>query len=121
MPGDDGSPGINQYGWIGQMEIKQTTKTSFLKVMGANPINKTLDFLIENERDSWTMAEISKNAGVGYSTLKLVLPKLLKNELIFIDKQIGKLKLYKINKENKIVSKLYLLHNTINKESISNI
>lgn len=95
-------------------EIKLSTKTSFLRVMGANPINRVLDFLIENDRESWTMIEISKNANIGYSTLKLILPKLLKNKLIIIQKQIGKTKLYAVNKDNIIVKKIYELYNQIN-------
>jgi len=94
-------------------EVKITSKTSFLKIMGANPINRVIDFLIENERDSWSMVEISKNANVGYSTLKLILPKMLKTELIIITKEIGKIKLYTINKENIIVKKLFALHKEI--------
>jgi len=99
-------------------EIKQSTKTSFLRVMGSSPVNRVLDFLIENDRDSWTMVEISKNAGVGYSTLKIVLPRLLKTELIIIRKVVGKAKLYAINKENQVVKKLYNLYTQINLSEI---
>ena len=95
-------------------EIQQTTKTSFLKVMGTSPINRVLDFLIENDRESWSMLEISKKAKIGYSTLKIILPRLEKEELIIVQKEIGKIKLYKINKENLIVRKLYSLYNQIN-------
>lgn len=95
------------------VEIKLKSKTSFLIVMGASPINRILDFLIENERESWSMIEISKNAGVGYATLKLILPRLLKNGLITIKKQIGKIKLYSINKENPVAKKLFGLHEEI--------
>lgn len=95
-------------------EIKNLAKTFFLEIMGASPMNRVLDFLIENDRTSWSMVEISKNAGVGYSTLKLILPRLEKNKLILVDKQIGKIKLYKINKEDSIVKKIYSLHKEIN-------
>ncbi len=94
-------------------EIKLSSRTSFLKIMGANPINRVLDFLIENERTSWSMVEISKNANVGYSTLKIILPKMLETNLIKVVKKIGKIKLYVINKESSIVKKLFLLHKEI--------
>jgi predicted transcriptional regulator len=95
------------------MKTNKNSKTFFLKVMGANPINRVLDFMIENERESWAITEISKQANVGYSTLKILLPKMEKNNLLKITKQVGKLKLYTIHKENPIVAKIYELHNQI--------
>ena len=89
-------------------------KTNFVRVMGDTPINRVLDFLIENERESWTMVEMRNEAEVGYSTLKLLIPKMLNNGLITITKTVGKSKLYKINKENIAVKKIYSLYNTIN-------
>lgn len=102
-------------------EKKENINTSFLKIMGNSPINKVLDFLIENERESWSMNEISENANVGYSTLKLILPKIVKNNLVYIKKEIGKIKLYTINKENAIVKKIYDLYKTINKSEIERL
>lgn len=98
-------------------EIKLTAKTSFLNVMGINPINRVLDFLIENDRESWAMVEISKKARVGYSTLKIILPKMEENKLIIITKKIGKTKLYSINKDSEIIKKLYALYKVITLES----
>lgn len=99
-------------------EEVQTSDTAFLEVMGASPINKVLGFLIENERASWSMNEISENANVGYSTLKIVLPKMLKNKLLFVDKRIGKIKLYKINKENEIIKFIVSIYKTIEKREL---
>ncbi len=93
-------------------------KTSFLKIMGATPVNRVIDFLIENDRDSWTMKEISDNANIGYSTLKIILPRMIKREIITIKKKVGTSNLYVINKENPVVNKIYELYNTINKQEI---
>ncbi|MBU3897083.1 MAG: hypothetical protein KJ697_04090 [Nanoarchaeota archaeon] len=89
-------------------------KTSFLEVMGDSPINKVIDFLIENDRESWSMIEICKNANVGYSTLKLILPQLLKYDLIIIKKTVGKINFYQINKESIIVKRIYSLYEETN-------
>jgi len=97
------------------------TQVSFLKVMGDSPINKVLDFLIENDRESWSMNEISENANVGYSTLKLVLPKMAKNDLIIVKKKIGKIKLYTINKSSSIVKMIYELYKEVNKKEIERL
>ena len=49
-------------------ELKLITNTSFLEVMGDSPINKVIDFLIENDRESWSMNEISENASPLYES-----------------------------------------------------
>ena len=59
-------------------ELNKTEETFFIKVMGKSPNNKVLNFLIENDRESWSMNEISEQGNIGYSTLKLLLPKMLK-------------------------------------------
>lgn len=89
-----------------EKEAQATGTTVFLEVMGASPINKVLDFLIENDRASWSMNEISENANAGYSTLKILLPKMLKNNLLLVDKQIGKIKLYRINRNNEVIKRV---------------
>ena len=88
--------------------------------MGKNPINRILDFLIENDRDSWNMVEIRDNANVGYSTLKQILPKMLNSKLIKITKTVGKSNLYMINKNSEIVNKIYELHKKIIESEIEN-
>jgi len=102
-------------------EIKEKEKTSFVRIMGNSPINRILDFLIENDRTNWSMIEIKDGAKVGYATLKLILPRLLNKNLIAIDKEIGKVKLYKINSENSIVKRIYDLYKEINRAELRNI
>jgi hypothetical protein len=92
--------------------------TNFIQILGDTPTNKILDFLIENDREHWTMVEIRDNAKVGYSTLKLIIPKMIKKKLIIVDKKVGKSNLLKINKKNLVVQKIYDLYNTINKQEI---
>ena len=89
-------------------------KTNFVKVMGESPRIKVLDFLIENGRTRWSLSEL-REARVGYSTLKILMPELLKLGIVKIDDVYGKLKLYKINKENPLVSSIIKLYNQINR------
>ncbi len=93
-------------------------KTNFVEVMGDNPTTRVIDFLIENDRDIWTMVEMRDGAEVGYSTLKVILPKMLKNNLIIVKKTVGKSRLFAINRENFIIKKMYELYNIINKVEI---
>lgn len=94
-------------------EVKLKTKTSFLNVMGANPTNRILDFLIENKRESWAMVEIRDNANVGYSTLKIIIPRMEKMGLIKVVKKVGTSKFYTINEESPIIKKIESLHREI--------
>ena len=64
------------------------------------------------------MLEISEHARVGYSTLKIIIPRLVKDKLIVIKRTVGKSHLYAINKGNPIVEGIYNLYNKINKEEI---
>ena len=98
-----------------KMKTEDQTKTNFLEIIGDSPTTRVIDFLIENDRDSWTLIEIKNNAGIGYSTLKILMPKLLEYDLLEIKKIVGKSKLYTINKNNEIVRKLYELYNISNK------
>lgn len=93
-------------------------KTNFVEIMGDNPTARILDFLIENDRDSWTLVEIRDSAEVGYSTLKIIMPQMLKNDLVIIKKKVSKSNLYTINKDNPIIKKIYELYNTINQTEI---
>jgi hypothetical protein len=104
-----------------QLTVQQEPEvddTVFLEVMGKSPVNKVLDFLIENERDSWTMKEISEGRNVGYSTLKILLPRMIQHKLIIIGREIGKSKLYKINKDNEIIKYLYKIYNALEKQAL---
>lgn len=81
-------------------------KTIFQETLGDAPQVKILNFLIENERTSWSLIEIKDNTNTGYATLKYMLPKMLKKNLVIIDKKVGKTNLYKINLDNEAIKHL---------------
>lgn len=76
-----------------------TKKTKLKKYFGDSPTLRIIDFLLDNETESYNFVEIMKKAKVGYSTCKIILPRLLKLNIVKIDRIIGKSKLYKINKK----------------------
>lgn len=75
----------------------------FLKMFGFSPINKIMDFLIVFDKFDYSMMDISEKANIGYSTLKTLIPQLLKRKIIVQTRVAGKSQMYKINKENQIV------------------
>jgi len=87
--------------------------TNLIYYLGKSPEIKILDFLIENKRTSWNITEIEKQGGIARSTIKLIIPKLFKLNLIKIERKVGNSKLYMINLENEIVKKVVRLSNLI--------
>jgi len=80
-------------------------KSIFLKKQGESPKNKVLDFLITHSDLDYSLKEISKYSGAGYSTVKLMMKDLLKNKWVAATRKISKIKLYKLNTENIEVKK----------------
>lgn len=88
-------------------------ETSFLEMMGDNPRNRVLDFLIENRRVSWQYKEIIDSQEIGYSTLKKIIPELSRLGLVMIEEVIGRNKMVRINMKNPVVKELVRLQLTI--------
>lgn len=57
------------------------TETNLLYYLGKSPELKVLDFLIENERNEWSIAELVEN-GMSRPTVKKALEKLLKLNMV---------------------------------------
>lgn len=93
--------------------MEEAQKSIFLEVMGNYPINRVLDFLIIHEDFDYSMKEIAVKSGVGYSTLKLFWKDLVNSGIMEFTRNIGKAKLYKLNKKNSIVEQFKKLYWTI--------
>ena len=75
-------------------------KSLFLKKQGDSPKNKVLDFLITYSELDYSLKEIAKHSGAGYSTVKILIKKLVKDGWIIPTRKISKIKLYKLNVGN---------------------
>jgi|GEM_PF-3807028 len=99
-------------------ELTEQSPTFLVAYLGGGPTLKTLQFLLENRREHWSMKEIAQQGNIAYPSLKIVLPQLLARNLIIIDKRIGKIKLYRINVTNPIVKKLAELESAVIKQEV---
>ena len=81
-------------------------QSAFVNTLGKTPQIKVLDFLMDNVLSSYTLFEIKNETDTGYATLKYLLPKMLKDKLVIIDKKVSKANLYKLNTENKAIQHL---------------
>ncbi len=80
-------------------------KTVFLQIFGNSPVLRVLDFLVVNDDFDYSMTDISKLSGVGYSTLKIFWLRLEEKKIVIKTRGIGRAKLYKLNYENPVVKK----------------
>ena len=81
-------------------------KSIFVEYFGGSPYVKVLDFLIEGQEFDYSMTEVARGAGVGWSAFTLIWQKLLDKEIITPTRAIGNAKLFKLNRKNLFVNKL---------------
>ena len=81
-------------------------KSVFVEYFGDSPYIKVLDFLIQGQMFDYSMTEIARGAGIGWSAFTRIWVSLLEKNLIIQTRTIGNAKLFKLNKENPIVQKI---------------
>ncbi|MBI4044805.1 MAG: hypothetical protein HY392_03790 [Candidatus Diapherotrites archaeon] len=84
-----------------------------LDFLGDNPNTRLLEFLITGREFDYSLTDMAKNAGIGWSTLHRILPRLLKQEIIIETREIGRAKLFKLNQKNEEVKKLTELYDSL--------
>lgn len=65
--------------------------------LGNSPRIKIIQFFINNKNSSYSIREILLGANVKHRNLVDTLKDLLKKDMIYIDKKVGKSNLYRIN------------------------
>ena len=81
----------------------------FVEYFGGSPYIKVLDFLLTGADFDYSMTEVARGAGVGWSAFTKIWEKLLSKKIIVPTRTIGNAKLFKLNKENPVVQKLIKL------------
>jgi len=83
--------------------MKQTS--IFLDIVGDCPRMRILQYLIEGRNFDYTLTDLT-NAGVSWGTLHTEFPKLLSYGIVVKVREVGRAKLYKIDKSNPVAKKL---------------
>jgi len=86
--------------------MEQEEQSIFVEYFGSSPYIKVLDFLIQGKEFDYSMTEVARGAGVGWSAFTNIWEKLLEKEIIIPTRQIGNAKLFKLNKKSSFVVKL---------------
>ncbi len=81
----------------------------FIEVFGKNPMIRILDFLITFQAFDYPLTAIAEKAGVSYSTLQMLWPKLEKNNLVIVTRKVGKSSLFKLNTSHPAIKQLIRL------------
>lgn len=79
---------------------------ALMHIFGNKPIPKVLDFFTVNQFWDYSLRDVSRETGISYRTLQIVIPSLVKKNLLKYTRTEGKAKLYQINKESAVVREL---------------
>ena len=67
---------------------------------------RVLDYLLIERDLDFSITDLANNAGIGRATLYRLWDKLIENKIIVHTRNIGKAKLFKLNKENEKIKRL---------------
>lgn len=84
------------------------------KLFTGSATARIIDILWENQGTDLTLTDISKKAGIHYTTLMKALPLLERLGMVKMTRRVGNAKLYRINKDDAMVKRLIKLMNELN-------
>ncbi|MBU0979841.1 MAG: hypothetical protein KJ709_03470 [Nanoarchaeota archaeon] len=87
----------------------------FAEYFGDYPLIRVLDFLILGRDMDYSMTEICKNAGVGWTAFSELWPQLVDKDIVVLTRKIGNAKLFKLNASNPWVKELIRMDKVITK------
>ena len=80
-------------------------KQVFLQQEGDTPKNRIWNFLIVHSEYDYSMKDIARYSGVGYTTLKSIWKEFKQKKIVIQTREVGKAKMYKLNLKNPVVEK----------------
>ena len=88
--------------------------TLFMEFFGTkNPVLKVLDFLMDNEAYDHSKSDIARGAGISRATLFNIWKVIERNGVVVATREVGRARMYKLNKKNPIVKKFMELDDVI--------
>ncbi|MBI2129809.1 hypothetical protein HYU07_06250 [Candidatus Woesearchaeota archaeon] len=94
------------------------TNLLFIKFMGDSPMIRVLDYLLTERDLDFSITDMAENAGIGRATLYRIWDNLIKNRIIARTRDIGKAKLFKLNKDNPKIKKLIEISDMLTLEEL---
>ena len=81
-------------------------KSLFIEFMGDSPTIRILDYLLTERELDFSITDMAENSRIGRATLYRIWDKLIENKIIIHTRDIGRAKLFKLNKENPKIKKI---------------
>lgn len=97
------------------MTSRMEEKSVFVEYLGDYPLIRVLDFLVEGRDMDYSMTEVARNSGVGWTAFSDIWPQLTKKEIVVFTRKIGNAKLFRLNTKNPWVKELIRMDNVITK------
>jgi DNA-binding transcriptional regulator YhcF (GntR family) len=88
-------------------------KEQFIQILGDNSKTRLLEFLIVGRDFDYCLSEMAEKANISWTSLHRVFPEFEKNKIVVKSRDIGRAKLYKINKENLFAKKMIELYDSL--------
>ena len=85
-------------------------RSLFLRIFGDSPVLRVMDFFMVYEDFDYSMKDIARKAGLGYATLKLFWPDLIRQKIVKQTRIVGKAKLFRLNLQNPVVQQFRNLY-----------
>lgn len=109
---------IERYKYLKVLQNAMERESLFVAYMGDSPTIRVLDYLLTERDLDFSLTDIAINAYIGRATLYRILDNLILYQIIIPTRVIGKAKLYKLNKENKVIKKLIEIDDMLVKEEL---
>ncbi len=95
--------------------------SAFLNLEGNTVKNRIWNFLILHSEFDYSMKDIAKFSDVSYTALKEIWKILIKRKIVIHTRDVGRAKMYKLNRENSQVEKFVnyywsVVDSVVNKE-----
>lgn len=78
----------------------------FIKLLGDYPLIRVLNYLLIYRDLDYSLTDIAEGSEVAWSTLNILWPKLEEMKIVKHTRDVGKAKMYKLNRESSLVKEL---------------
>lgn len=100
---------------------QKENKSTFLRSFGDTPQLRVLDFLVHNYFFDYPLTEIARESNVGYSSLQMIFPQMLKMGILKRTRRVGKSDYFQADKDNPFFKRMILLNLDLIGKTIENM
>jgi DNA-binding transcriptional ArsR family regulator len=88
----------------GETETHSEYEGVLSNVLSSRAVSQIMDFFLDHKEFDYSPGEIARKTGLSFRTIFRELPRLEKNQLIYISRKIGKTNMYRLNTDLQAVT-----------------